>query len=136
MLDENSPPLGKGEVHSSILCGSTRKPHKYRVFSAPQKSIPAVTGRTLPEHDATSRGKSVDFVRQPFTPKQLARAFKRRRAIEQWSADLQAIACRAQFRLDCIALNARDPDAFAAAVRLSVQDLAAFEQAYAEHTRR
>jgi hypothetical protein len=41
-------------------------------------------------------------------PRQIARAFKRRRAIEQWPADLQAIAYRAQFRLDCIALNARN----------------------------
>jgi hypothetical protein len=69
-------------------------------------------------------------------PRQIARAFKRRRAIEQWPADLQAIAYRAQLRLDCIALNARNPDALAAAVRLSVQDLAAFEQAYAEHKQR
>jgi hypothetical protein len=56
-------PLGKGEVHSSILCGSTKDAHELRAFPVTLKIKSAVSGRTEPKPNTTTRGVSVDFVR-------------------------------------------------------------------------
>jgi hypothetical protein len=59
--------LGKGEVHSSILCGSTSK------ISNKQAILAEAPGALDPFHDGTEReddgsisGKSVEFVRATF----------------------------------------------------------------------
>jgi len=57
--------LGKGEVDSSILSGSTRKPRISPYFFNCDDSDPAVSSRTPREHDAPIRGKSVDSVHGP-----------------------------------------------------------------------
>ena len=56
-------PVGKGEVVSSILTGSTRKSVCLLGFCAPPQTH-LVTSRdaTNREHDGASRGKSGDFV--------------------------------------------------------------------------
>ncbi len=54
--------LGKGEVLSSILSGSTRNPILLGFNGPTFCNCSAVQYRTLREHDATRRGKSVDFV--------------------------------------------------------------------------
>ena len=59
-------PLGKGEVVSSILTGSTRYAHKYAPFAHWVFWRPAVSGRTEREDDISTRGKSVEFVRESF----------------------------------------------------------------------
>jgi hypothetical protein len=58
--------LGKGEVESSILSGSTRKSRKTRASEHTQKSISAVSGRTKRETGKSSRGKTVDSVHGAF----------------------------------------------------------------------
>ena len=55
-------PLGKGEVVSSILTGSTTNAHEIRASALPQKSYPAVCDATKREHDISTRGKSVESV--------------------------------------------------------------------------
>lgn len=52
-------PLGKGEVVSSILTGSTTKAHSIGTFSAAEYFDSAVAGRTLREQHISKRGKSV-----------------------------------------------------------------------------
>lgn len=58
--------LGKGEVLSSILSGSTRKAHGSRAFRITQSAYPATRYATKREHDISIRGKSVDFDRRLF----------------------------------------------------------------------
>jgi hypothetical protein len=58
--------LGKGEVDSSILSGSTIYAHEHGPFAVHVISHSAVSGSPKQEHDATSRGKSVDSVQDKF----------------------------------------------------------------------
>ena len=60
--------LGKGEVVSSILTGSTRKAHEIRAFSIPHFQFATFRYATKREHDVSTRGKSVDFDRRLFAP--------------------------------------------------------------------
>ncbi|HEY4722211.1 MAG TPA: hypothetical protein VII92_10215 [Anaerolineae bacterium] len=59
--------LGKGEVLSSILSGSTTKARRLRLSPPNYSKHSAVSRRTRREHDATRRGKSVDSVHGAFT---------------------------------------------------------------------
>jgi hypothetical protein len=59
--------LGKGEVDSSILSGSTIKPHEIRASCARSPSrYSATRDATKREHDISTRGKSVESVRGMF----------------------------------------------------------------------
>jgi hypothetical protein len=73
--------LGKGEVDSSILSGSTTKAHETRAFPDAQNSISAVAGRTRRERDISGRGKSVDSVQRPFAEPSLP-SMSKKRAVE------------------------------------------------------
>jgi hypothetical protein len=68
--------LGKGEVHSSILCGSTKEAHKSRAFPATLKIKSAVSGRTERKPYPTTRGVSVDFVRLPIRPEAASKSME------------------------------------------------------------
>ncbi len=59
-------PLGKGEVVSSILPGSTRKARELGAFLVGFNCTSATQYATKREHDGSTRGKSVDFVRETF----------------------------------------------------------------------
>jgi hypothetical protein len=59
--------LGKGEVDSSILSGSTTKAHKTRAFEADENSVSATSGRTEREDGSSNDGESVDSDRALFT---------------------------------------------------------------------
>jgi hypothetical protein len=59
-------PLVRGRSTVQSCAAAPENPIDIRVFDVSPKPILAVIGRTSPEHDATSRGKSVDFVRLPF----------------------------------------------------------------------
>jgi hypothetical protein len=59
-------PLGKGEVVSSILTGSTSKAHVSRAYLTSGIAYSAVAGRTPREHDTSTRGKSGEFVQAAF----------------------------------------------------------------------
>jgi hypothetical protein len=61
-------PLGKGEVVSSILTGSTTNAHGMKAFRSLIFRQSATHDETEREHDASSRGKSVDFVHDRFLP--------------------------------------------------------------------
>lgn len=58
--------LGKGEVESSILSGSTTKPHELRASDELNQSRSATQDGTTQEHVASGRGKSVDSVHPTF----------------------------------------------------------------------
>lgn len=62
-------PLGKGEVVSSILPGSTRKPLNSRAFRKVNSGVDTFRYGTMREHDVSISGKSVDFVRRSFSIK-------------------------------------------------------------------
>lgn|SRR3990167_7657789 len=62
--------LGKGEVVSSILTGSTRKALKSRAFCGAHFSISAKTNGTKQELHDWSRGKSVECDRFLFSQSQ------------------------------------------------------------------
>lgn len=59
--------LGKGEVLSSILSGSTTKPIFSSTSCTLDQAYPAVSGRTEREEAVSIRGKSVDSVPVAFT---------------------------------------------------------------------
>lgn len=59
-------PLGKGEVVSSILTGSTRYAHEIRAFDTPRKFRSADRDATKREHDIGIRVKSVESDPPPF----------------------------------------------------------------------
>jgi hypothetical protein len=59
-------PLGKGEVDSSILSGSTRKAQKSEGFVSAPADAAALSRRTRCEPRSPTRGESVDSVPQPF----------------------------------------------------------------------
>lgn len=63
---ETEHSLGKGEVLSSILSGSTTNAHETLISSLAQERLSAIRSRTSREHDATIRGKSVDSVHAAF----------------------------------------------------------------------
>ena len=61
--------LGKGEVESSILSRSTSNSAGFlRVLGSSPKQHSAGSPGTERAHDASIRGKSVDFVPVPFSP--------------------------------------------------------------------
>lgn len=59
--------LGKGEVDSSILSGSTRNTREIGTSGVVGIPTSAVAGRTYTETSKSERGESVDSVRGPFT---------------------------------------------------------------------
>lgn len=89
-------PLGKGEVVSSILTGSTT----YRFISGTSDlngfAFLAETSRTQRKHDATIRGKSVDSVHAAF------RDWYERRTL---SPEADAAARRVLLHLQMLEIN-------------------------------
>ena len=79
--------LGKGEVDSSILSGSTRKDRGIGIFEPRLGWDPAVSGRTAPEHDNSTRGKSVESVPAPSILDKIDRALT---ALEELGLDAGA----------------------------------------------
>lgn len=67
--------LGKGEVESSILSGSTRKPHELRASDKLNPSRSATQDGTAQEHVVSCRGKSVDSVHPTFRRQLRAAAY-------------------------------------------------------------
>ena len=63
---KDSHSFGKGEVVSSILPGSTRKPFDPWGYAHFAEAFMSIGYATKHEHDGSTRGKSVDFVRRAF----------------------------------------------------------------------
>lgn len=96
--------LGKGEVDSSILSGSTRKPRLFGTFCDASVAVSAVDAGTEHESRKSYCGKSVDSVRQ---------AFARFRIGGEWKAKADSDHQRARCRMSRPAPGTQRPSGVA-----------------------